>query len=396
MSSVDGAVLTVLASDDAASASNPLGALVSEAERQLTICNACRYCEGLCAVFPALERRIDFTQGDVSQIANLCHDCRACYDACMYSSPHEFQLDLPQALSSVRLADYSRYVWPTRPPRLLTGWTGLVLTSTVSAVVVFLIALAHAGWSGLARSTGGSAASPYKLIPYGILVGLMFAALLFAVGVMIDAGRRYWKETGTTEVASTDGDLKGRALRRSGWQSLTLRYLRGGGQECYYPDDEVPSPRRRQLHMLMVSGFGLCLLSTIAAAVEQDIIGTDPPYPWLSVPVLSGVLGGVALFVGCAGLLALKAKSSPTTSVAAMNIKDYGLLVALMLLAASGMAVLLTRETPAYGIVLLVHLAALVEAFALWPYSKLVHMVFRFLALVRDNEERMAEELAVH
>ena len=31
--------------------------LLAEAERQLDICNACRYCEGYCAVFPALERR---------------------------------------------------------------------------------------------------------------------------------------------------------------------------------------------------------------------------------------------------------------------------------------------------------------------------------------------------
>ena len=29
----------------------------AEADRQLTICNACRYCEGYCAVFPALERQ---------------------------------------------------------------------------------------------------------------------------------------------------------------------------------------------------------------------------------------------------------------------------------------------------------------------------------------------------
>ena len=26
----------------------------SEVQRQMTICNACRYCEGFCAVFPAM------------------------------------------------------------------------------------------------------------------------------------------------------------------------------------------------------------------------------------------------------------------------------------------------------------------------------------------------------
>src|SRR3982751_5955294 len=37
-----------------------LEALVEEAQRVLAICNACRYCEGYCAVFPALERRLAF------------------------------------------------------------------------------------------------------------------------------------------------------------------------------------------------------------------------------------------------------------------------------------------------------------------------------------------------
>ena len=31
----------------------PIGAAEAEVARQLQICNACRYCEGFCAVFPA-------------------------------------------------------------------------------------------------------------------------------------------------------------------------------------------------------------------------------------------------------------------------------------------------------------------------------------------------------
>jgi citrate/tricarballylate utilization protein len=62
----------------------PLSAF-EEAERQLTICNSCRYCEGYCAVFPALERLTTVTSGDAVFLANLCHDCRACHQACAYS-----------------------------------------------------------------------------------------------------------------------------------------------------------------------------------------------------------------------------------------------------------------------------------------------------------------------
>ena len=79
-----------------------LQALVEEAQRVLSICNACRYCEGYCAVFPALERRLAFDEGDVHYLANLCHNCGACLYACQYAPPHEFQLNFPKVLAQVR------------------------------------------------------------------------------------------------------------------------------------------------------------------------------------------------------------------------------------------------------------------------------------------------------
>ena len=53
--------------------------LVAEGVRMARICNACRYCEGYCAVFPALERRLDFAEHDLTYLANLCHNCGACF-----------------------------------------------------------------------------------------------------------------------------------------------------------------------------------------------------------------------------------------------------------------------------------------------------------------------------
>ncbi|HEY1699600.1 MAG TPA: tricarballylate utilization 4Fe-4S protein TcuB [Trebonia sp.] len=372
-----------MSSDNGASDRHPLPLLVAEASRQLDICNACRYCEGLCAVFPALERRATLDTGDVSQLANLCHDCRACFDACMYSSPHEFGLDVPRALSAVRAADYERHVWPARVPRALSGRPGTVLLGLVSVVIVLALAVAHAGWSGLVRSSG-SAASPYQLVPYPALVTLMALAALYAIVIMGLAARAYWRAVS----AAGAGRVTAGAIARAAWYAATLRYLRGGGVECYYPDDGQPSPGRRHLHAMVAYGFGLCLASTVAAGIEQDLIGIAPPYPWLSVPVLSGTIGGIALLIGCLCLLRLKARSSAVTSFAEMTVKDYGLLTALAFLAASGLAVLAARDTAAYGLILLIHLAAVVEAFAMTPYSKFVHVVFRFAALVRDNLER--------
>ena len=90
----------------------PLDELVEEAQRVLSICNACRYCEGYCAVFPALERRLEFGENDVHYLANLCHNCGACLYACQYAPPHEFQLNFPKILAQVRKETYKKYAWP--------------------------------------------------------------------------------------------------------------------------------------------------------------------------------------------------------------------------------------------------------------------------------------------
>jgi len=94
--------------------------LFHEADRQLTICNACRYCEGLCPVFPALERRNSFLEGDILYLANLCHDCRACMPACPYTDPHEFAIDIPTVMvrllsENLRMVDHRRVSGFTTP-----------------------------------------------------------------------------------------------------------------------------------------------------------------------------------------------------------------------------------------------------------------------------------------
>lgn len=67
---------------------------LADARRQMTICNACRYCEGYCAVFPAMELRRTFPDGDLVYLANLCFDCRAC----QYAPAHPFDVNVPRVL----------------------------------------------------------------------------------------------------------------------------------------------------------------------------------------------------------------------------------------------------------------------------------------------------------
>src|SRR5277367_5676492 len=87
---------------------------VQEGERLLRLCNACRYCEGFCAVFPAMERRTVFSAADVNYLANLCHNCGECYYACPYTPPHEYALNLPKVLAEIRVETYARSAFPRR------------------------------------------------------------------------------------------------------------------------------------------------------------------------------------------------------------------------------------------------------------------------------------------
>ena len=94
------------------------GSAVDEGVRIMTICNACRYCEGYCAVFPAMERRLDFAEADIRYLANLCHNCGECLYSCQYSPPHAFGVNVPQTLARVRSEAQGAYGWPAPLGRL--------------------------------------------------------------------------------------------------------------------------------------------------------------------------------------------------------------------------------------------------------------------------------------
>lgn len=374
-------------------ASGPFADLFAEAKRELTICNSCRYCEGYCAVFPAMERRRTLTDSSITHLANLCHDCRACLYACMYAPPHDFGVDLPAMLSEVRARSWDQGL---RPRKLLIRKKEtpvLVRTTVLSASVligglILLLAVLTEGLGQLWQNPRGSA-SPYDVISYPALLIVMGIPFILAAVSIGYAGISYWR--------GARGSLRGlfdmRAWLSALYEAARLRYLRGGGEECFYPVGQ-PSPTRRRLHAIVAYGFLLCAVSTISASVLQDILGSDPPYPPISVPVVTGTLGGLGMVIGCIGLIALKRRTDPAASFEEMIQRDYNLLVALTALGVTGLLVLIVRTTPAYGLLLVIHLATVAVCFSVAPYTKFNHVVYRLLALVIDNLEREEEAAA--
>src|SRR5580658_6868470 len=109
----------------------------------MAICNACRYCEGYCAVFPAMERssiqamegQTVFSPGDLAYLANLCHNCAECYYACPYAPPHEFAVNVPKIFAEIRLQSYRHYAWP-KPVARVFWRNGLFVSLLVAAGLV--------------------------------------------------------------------------------------------------------------------------------------------------------------------------------------------------------------------------------------------------------------------
>ena len=156
----------------------PVPDATSEARRVLEICNACRYCEGFCAVFPAMERRREFSVGDLKYLSNLCHDCRGCYYACQYAPPHEFAVNVPRSLAALRAETYVEYAWP-RPLAVLfaRNGTGLSLGVALGIAVVLLVAVYLGAPGGLTRRELGTG-SFYRVIPENVMIVVGAVTLL--------------------------------------------------------------------------------------------------------------------------------------------------------------------------------------------------------------------------
>jgi citrate/tricarballylate utilization protein len=353
-----------------------------EAERQLTICNACRYCEGYCPVFPAIEKRTSFAAGDILYLSHLCHDCRACYYACMYAPPHEFSINIPRLMAEVRIVSYKRWSWPSIAARSFADRRVSVALAFFAVLVVVLCAVLFGGRERLLAIHRGPG-SFYQVIPYLTMVVPSVALFVYGLAIWIRGAVRFWSEAGPT----TNRTRNLRAFLVASRDALSLVYLKGGGPGCFYPSGNT-SFIRRIYHALTFWGFLCAFASTTIAAIYQELFHWLPPYSVLSAPVILGSAGGIGLIIGTSGLIWLKLQSDPQPAGAGASGMDYTFLFLLGLTALSGMLTLALRTRSAMGVVLTLHVGLVAALFVSAPYGKFVHVVYRYLALVRNRIEQ--------
>lgn len=352
-----------------------------EVERLMTVCNSCRYCEGLCAVFPAMETRRVFSEGDLNYLANLCHSCGACYDDCQFAPPHEFEVNVPQSLAKLRRDSWEAYAWPGAL-RGAFRRNGVVVALALALSVAAFI-LGFVAWNDpavlFAVHTGPGAF--YMLMPHDWMALLFGGAFLFAIVAMSMSARNFWRDMNKAHPLKTD--------LRSLWQAMrdaaSLRYLDGGGVGCFN-DDEEPTDRRRIFHHLTFYGFLMCFGSTSVAYLFH-MAGHEAPYPWYSLPVLLGTVGGIGIVVGPAGLMTARFRRRSELKDESQGDLDNAFSLMLLLTGVTGLALLFLRATPAMGILLALHLGVVFALFITMPYGRFVHGLYRFAALVRHARE---------
>jgi citrate/tricarballylate utilization protein len=342
----------------------------------MTVCNACRYCEQFCPVFPAMERRLTFEAADLSYLANLCHNCGECLYACQYAPPHEFGINVPRTLAEIRLRSYEVYAWP-RPCAALFRRQGLAAALGSSAL--FTMMLAAAAMIANPAALAAPAGRFYAVVPHGVLVALFGSVFGFSIVAMLVGVLRFAREMRLTPGAILRA---GRPLL----DGLRLRHLHASGADCV-AGEEQRHPLRRWCHHAILWGFALSCASTSVAAVYHAL-GWIAPYGYGSVPVVLGALGGVGLLGGSLGSAALRTRRDPMMGDPGQAGLDTSLLALLAASSLTGLLLLVARESRFLAVLLFVHLGTVLALFVLAPYGKFVHGFYRLAALLAASEEQ--------
>ena len=357
--------------------------LIRQGQHVMAVCNACRYCEGYCAVFPAMENRLAFAKGDLTYLANLCHNCGECLYACPYAPPHEFAINVPRTLAEIRLGSYEEYCWPGPLSRAFRRHQPLTALALALGAIGLLFASALlVGPERLSIAHPGG--DFYRVVPHDLMVAVFGGVSAFVLAALITGLVRFWRDAGER----TPAPMPWLALTRAIGDGVTLKYLHTDGVDCTTAE-EVRSPWRRWCHHLTFYGFMLCFASTSVAALYHVAFGWRAPYAYSSLPVVLGTAGGLGLLAGPVGLFFLRRTHDEALLDPAQRGLDTSFLALLLLTSLTGLILLVLRNRAAMPALLIVHLGLVLALLVTLPYGKFVHGMYRTAALIKYGLETL-------
>ena len=211
-----------------------------------------------------------------------------------------------------------------------------------------------------------------------LMFGAVFSFSLLAITIGLI---RFWCEI-------VPGSILGNAVAEATHDVLTLKYLGGGHGEGCNNEDDAFSLWRKRFHHFTFYGFMLCFAATSVATVYHYVFHLHAPYSVTSLPVLLGILGGIGLLIGPAGLLYLNLRRNSAHGDASQKPMDRAFIALLFLISASGLALLGYRDTPIMALLLILHLGFVMALFLTMPYSKFAHGFYRMAALLKNAVEK--------
>ena len=165
--------------------------------------------------------------GDLNYLANLCHQCGACYPDCQYSPPHEFNVNVPAGAGEAAQREL-RAITPGRAP-------SPARSRATASLVTLLTAASVAGFHHRLRRLGRS----------GRAVLAQCRRLLQSDAAQCDGGgvrrRRSLRDRRVLVLACAPSGATSMATRRR-----RPRRLRAGGRRHDAPD--LSARRRWRLH----------------------------------------------------------------------------------------------------------------------------------------------------
>ena len=353
-----------------------------EVARQLQVCNGCRYCEGFCAVFPAMTRRLEFGKADIHYLANLCHNCGACLHACQYAPPHEFAINVPKSMATVRGQTYADYAWPKALGGLYKS-NGLTVSMALalSLSLFLMLALQSNGtlWGGPVQN------GFYAIFPHNLMVSMFAPIFLWSVLALALGVIKFWREV---TPATSGAPLSSPAAAEAAHDALRLKYLGGGHGDGCNNEDDAFSLARKRAHHLTFYGFMLCFAATSVATIYHYVLNLPAPYDFTSLPKILGTVGGISLTLGTLSLWRLNLARDPNHGDAQQRPMDRGFIALLFFISVTGLALMLSKNTAAMPVLLAVHLGMVMALFLTLPYGKFAHGIFRTAALLRFAVEK--------
>ena len=330
--------------------------LIKEADRQMTICNACRYCEGYCAVLPG-----DGAAPDLHGRATCSTWRISASTAGPATTPASSRRrtssrsTCPQVFAQIRAETYHDYSWPGCCASSFATTGGPSAWITVGCALLILALGAHLPGAGRALR---NPCRRGRLLPGRAVRGdgdsaVGHLALRF-VGSSRSGRSDFWRETHSSDmVEMVRPSASSVKATRTPSGCATLKGGESGG--CNYPDAASRTPGACSTTSRSTASCSIWPRRRSRRSTTTFCIGRRRTPAELPGRAGHGRRRDAADRDGRAALPQV-AERPATADGARMREMDVAFLVILFLTSLSGMLLLAFRETAAMGTLLAIHL----------------------------------------